>query len=60
MSDDIYYCKISFWLFFEECCFAENLSAIEQLAMALRTSFIISNSTFFLRVGGLVIRKEAE
>ena len=46
MSDDIYYCKFHFG-FLKNAVFVENLSAIEQLAMASQgTDFIISNSTF--------------
>lgn len=46
LSDDIDYCKFHF-SFLENVFFADNLTAIEQLAIAsLCDDFIISNSTF--------------
>jgi hypothetical protein len=46
LSDDINYCKFHF-SFLKNAFFAENLNAIEQLALSsLCDDFIISNSTF--------------
>jgi hypothetical protein len=46
LSDDVDYCKFHF-SFLENVFFADNLTAIEQLAIAsLCDDFIISNSTF--------------
>lgn len=46
LSDDVDYCKFHF-SFLENVFFADNLNAIEQLAIAsLCDDFIISNSTF--------------
>jgi hypothetical protein len=60
MSDDIGYCKFHFG-FLKNAVFVENLSAIEQLAIASQgIDFIISNSTFSWWMAWMAEKKESK